>query len=105
LARAAFAFEDALFDEQEQNWRDLRTFEGPRTGAAWCHGAVGIGLAHLNLDPTLTHSSTRKLVRRAAAATWRLGMGWNHCVCHGDLGAWELLDNSFRKIWKNKLAG
>ena len=94
LAQEAFAFEDALFDEQEQNWRDLRMLEGAKTIAAWCHGAVGIGLAHLNLDPTLTHASTRKFVRRAAAATWRLGMGWNHCACHGDLGAWELLDHA-----------
>jgi lantibiotic modifying enzyme len=33
-------------------------------------------------------------VHRAAAATWRLGMGSNHCACHGDLGAWELLDRA-----------
>jgi type 2 lantibiotic biosynthesis protein LanM len=94
LAQEAFAFEDALFDEEEQNWLDLRMLEGSRTAAAWCHGAVGIGLAHLDLDPTLTYSSTREFVRRAAAATWRLGMGWNHCACHGDLGNWELLDRA-----------
>ena len=91
LAQEAFAFEDALFDEQEQNWGDLRMLEGIKTAAAWCHGAVGIGLARLSLDATLTHESTRTFVRRAAAATWRLGMGWNHCACHGDLGASELL--------------
>jgi type 2 lantibiotic biosynthesis protein LanM len=94
LAQEAFAFEDALFDEQEQNWRDLRMLEGFKTAAAWCHGAVGIGLAHLDLNPKITHASTRQLVRRAAAATWRLGMGWNHCACHGDLGAWELLNHA-----------
>jgi type 2 lantibiotic biosynthesis protein LanM len=94
LGQQAFAFEDALFDEQEQNWLDLRGLENSKTAAAWCHGAVGIGLAHLNLDPLLTESSTRKILRRAAAATWRLGLGWNHCVCHGDLGAWELLNHA-----------
>jgi type 2 lantibiotic biosynthesis protein LanM len=94
LARAAFAFEDALFDEQEQNWLDLRKLESSKTAAAWCHGAVGIGLAHLDLDRTLTHTSTGEFLRRAAVATWRLGMGWNHCACHGDLGAWELLDHA-----------
>jgi type 2 lantibiotic biosynthesis protein LanM len=94
LAQEAFAFEDALFDEEEQNWRDLRMIEGTKTAAAWCHGSVGIGLAHLSLDPTLTHASTRKYLHRAAAATWRLGLGWNHCACHGDLGAWELLDHA-----------
>jgi type 2 lantibiotic biosynthesis protein LanM len=94
LAQEAFAFEDALFDEQERNWRDLRMLEGVKTTAAWCHGAVGIGLAHLNLDSALSQASTRKFVRLASAATWRLGMGWNHCACHGDLGAWELLDQA-----------
>ena len=94
LALEAFAFEDALFDEQEQNWRDLRMLEDSKTAAAWCHGSVGIGLAHLNLDSTVSQEATRKFVRRAAAATWRLGMGWNHCACHGDLGAWELLDHA-----------
>ncbi|MEN3327102.1 MAG: hypothetical protein V7638_1909 [Acidobacteriota bacterium] len=94
LAHEAFAFEEALFDEEEQNWLDLRMLEGQKTAAAWCHGAVGIGLAHLDLDPTLTCRSTREYVRRAAAATWRLGMGWNHCACHGDLGNWELLDHA-----------
>ncbi len=94
LAQEAFAFEDSLFDEEEQNWLDLRRLEGPKTSALWCHGAVGIGLAHSNLDPTLAHASTRQLVRCAAAATWRQGMGLNHCACHGDLGGWELLDHA-----------
>ena len=83
-----------IFDEQDQNWRDLRKQGAATTMAAWCHGAVGIGLAHLNLDSTLSHASTRKFMRRAAAATWRMGMGWGHCACHGDLGAWELLNHA-----------
>jgi type 2 lantibiotic biosynthesis protein LanM len=94
LAQEAFAFEDGLFDEQEQNWRDLRMLEGSRTKAAWCHGSVGIGLAHLNLDPALDRAATRRIVHRAATATWGLGMGLNHCACHGDLGAWELLNHA-----------
>jgi type 2 lantibiotic biosynthesis protein LanM len=94
IARAAFSFEDALFDEAEQNWLDLRRLEGAKTAAAWCHGSVGIGLAHLDLDPNLVEPSTRQTLRRAAAATWRLGLGWNHCVCHGDFGAWELLERA-----------
>jgi type 2 lantibiotic biosynthesis protein LanM len=93
-ARAAFAFEDALFDEEEQNFLDLRMLPGQKTAAAWCHGSVGIGLARLDLDPSLTNASTRKVLHRTAAATWRLGIGWNHCVCHGDFGAWELLERA-----------
>lgn len=92
-AEAAFAFEAGLYDKEERNWRDLRQV-GPPTAAAWCHGSVGIGLIWLDLDPALERPETRTVVRRAGEATWRLGMGWNHCACHGDLGAWELLDRA-----------
>ncbi|MDN3575724.1 type 2 lanthipeptide synthetase LanM family protein [Chitinimonas viridis] len=90
MAQAAFAFEDQLYDEDEQNWLDLRDLP-VRSVAAWCHGAVGIGLAHLHLDPHLAEPANRQRVRIAAAAAWRAGFGQNHCPCHGDLGAWELL--------------
>ncbi|MCP3097391.1 type 2 lantipeptide synthetase LanM family protein [Myxococcus sp. K15C18031901] len=93
-ARAAFAFEENLYDEQARGWRDLRGLEGAPTAAAWCHGAVGIGLAHLDLDPTLSQPHTRVMLRRAAGATYRQGLGWNHCACHGDTGAWELLERA-----------
>ncbi len=93
-ARAAFDFEDSLFDAEEQNWLDLRKLGGPKTTAVWCHGAVGIGLAHLDIDPHLENPQTRVLLQRAAKATTRMGLGWNHCLCHGDMGAWELLDRA-----------
>jgi type 2 lantibiotic biosynthesis protein LanM len=94
LARAAFAFEDALWDEQEQNWLDLRAIEGAKSAVAWCHGAVGIGLARLDLDQTFAQPSTRQTLHRAASAVWRKGVGWNHCACHGDLGVFELLHHA-----------
>ncbi|WP_164018480.1 type 2 lanthipeptide synthetase LanM family protein [Pyxidicoccus trucidator] len=93
-ARAAFAFEESLFDEGEQNWLDLRLLEGLKSAAAWCHGSVGIGLAHADLDPRLESPQTRLILRRASAATWRMGFGWNHSACHGDLGAWELMNRA-----------
>ena len=92
VAKEAFAFEDSFFDIAEQNWLDLRGLKEVKSSAAWCHGAVGIGLARLDLDPELKDESTRSVLRVAVAATSRLGLGWNHCACHGDLGAWELLD-------------
>lgn len=95
-AEAAFAFEDTLYDPTYDNWRDLRMLAGNPTAAAWCHGAVGIGLAHADLDPQLTHPRTRQVLRIAVDATARQGLGWNHCACHGDLSAWELFDTAAR---------
>lgn len=89
VAGAARAYEESLFDPVEGSWRDLRN-----TGviaAAWCHGAVGIGLAALDTAAGPDRVD-RELLRRAADATWAYGLGWGHSLCHGDLGAWELLD-------------
>lgn len=95
LAGAAFAFEDRLFDEAESNWVDMRQIPGSaKAAAAWCHGAVGIGLARLDLDPGLKREWTRRSLQAAVKATWTKGWGWNHGLCHGDTGAWELLDRA-----------
>jgi lantibiotic modifying enzyme len=94
-AQAAFAFEDSLFDADEQNWIDLRAIPGaPKAANAWCHGAVGIGLAHLDLDGTLEDARSERIVTRAANKAWNAGLGWNHCACHGDMGALEFLDRA-----------
>lgn len=93
-ADGAFAYEDGLFDASDRSWTDLRNLGGPKAAHAWCHGSVGIGLARLDLDPTLAKDSTRTILRDAAAGTWRAGVGWSHTLCHGDAGAWELLDRA-----------
>lgn len=91
-AHAAFAFEERLYEPSAGDWRDLRQL--PETAPAWCHGAVGIGLAAADLlrlgfgDP----QRQAEVIRRAAAACWARGMDFNHSICHGDLGGWELLD-------------
>ncbi|WP_211240701.1 type 2 lanthipeptide synthetase LanM family protein [Hamadaea tsunoensis] len=87
-AREAFAFEDLLWDPAEQAWRDLR--EPSRCSAAWCHGTVGIGLlAH---DLRVRGFERPDLAPVAARTTFDVALGWNHTLCHGDLGAWELFD-------------
>ncbi len=95
LAEAAFAFEETLWDPAEGSWRDAREESG--VANAWCHGATGIGLAAADLLSRGFGDAAGHLdvVRRAAAASWNLGMGWNHTICHGDLGCWELLDRAF----------
>ena len=94
-AEAALAFDDALYQPNTGRWRDLR--ELPESAPAWCHGAVGIGLAAADLirlgfgDPA-RHA---EVVHRAATVSWGEGMGLNHSICHGDLGCWELLEAAF----------
>jgi len=96
-AAAGFAFERSLFLPEVGGWRDLREENQEIVPTAWCHGTVGIGVAHLDLDPELRREETREIVRIAAATACRTGIGWNHTLCHGDLGVWELVDRAARK--------
>ncbi|MEU5696947.1 type 2 lanthipeptide synthetase LanM family protein [Actinosynnema sp. NPDC020468] len=82
LSAGAAVYEETWFDTRRGAWRDPR--EPDTVAAAWCHGAVGVGLS--SPDP--------EVVRRAALSTWRDAFGWTHTLCHGDLGAWELLSRA-----------
>jgi type 2 lantibiotic biosynthesis protein LanM len=94
-ARAAFAFEESCYDPAIGGWRDLREIEPGLTADAWCHGSVGIGLAALDLARR-GFPVADDIVPRAAAAAYTRGMGWNHTLCHGELGVWELMDAALR---------
>lgn len=86
-ATAAFAYEETLYDTSLGGWLDLRGDR--RITAAWCHGSVGIGLAAADLARR-GWDSPDGLVRLAAEATSRHELRWNHSLCHGDMGCWEL---------------
>ncbi|GAA3853919.1 type 2 lanthipeptide synthetase LanM family protein [Saccharothrix violaceirubra] len=88
VARAAAAFEESVYDPDRQGWPDPRAAD--TLAAAWCHGAVGVGLAQADLLDRGGPGS-RGVLRRAAESALRDGLGWTHTLCHGDSGTWELL--------------
>ncbi|MGH3758000.1 lanthionine synthetase LanC family protein, partial [Actinophytocola sp.] len=96
-AAAAFAYERTLYDPERGGWRDLR--EEGRVGGAWCHGGAGIGVAAVDLlglgGPYA--DDWRETVRVAAASSWEQGVGWNHTLCHGDLGVWEIVTEAIAR--------
>jgi type 2 lantibiotic biosynthesis protein LanM len=99
-AQAALNYERSVFSPELQNWpdfRDLRTPEQkqapyiPAYMLAWCHGAPGIALGRLASlrygdDPLI-----RQEIAAALATTIARGFGFNHSLCHGDLGNLEAL--------------
>ena len=58
---------------------------------AWCHGAPGIGLGRLTALPCLEDSEVRQDIAIAIETTRTQGFGYNHSLCHGDLGNLDLL--------------
>ncbi|NUR32355.1 MAG: type 2 lantipeptide synthetase LanM [Catenulispora sp.] len=94
-ARAAFAFEESCYDSSVGGWRDLREIEPGLTANAWCHGSVGIALTAVDLARR-GFAVADDVLARAAVAAYGMGLGWNHTLCHGELGVWELMDAAFR---------
>ncbi|KRV48297.1 hypothetical protein AQ490_25095 [Wenjunlia vitaminophila] len=92
LADAAFAFQEALYRPRAGNWRDMRESDPDRYVTSWCHGSTGTGLAAWDLYRVTGRDTWLDVAVRAAEATRRDGLGWNSTLCHGDLGAWELLE-------------
>ena len=93
--RQAFAYETLYFDDQEQDWYDLRTNgvaankDGLHFANGWCNGAAGIGLSRIS-SWTMLGKIDKDLLSEASlalAATLRnfhnLG---NDTLCHGRAG-------------------
>lgn len=99
-ALGAIQYERGIFCAERGNWPDLREAPSidPRTGrlrnayiTAWCHGAVGIGMARLRSLEYLKDPGIRVEAETAVRTTLANGVGKNHCLCHGDLGNLDLL--------------
>jgi type 2 lantibiotic biosynthesis protein LanM len=94
-ALEAMEYERGLFSAQRRNWPDLRKPASdqpqpePEQAAcmvAWCHGAPGMALARLGSLPFVDDAAIRGEIEAALATTLAEGFGWNHSLCHGDMG-------------------
>lgn len=90
-ALAAVGYERNLFSEEHQNWPDLRETGHPEYIVMWCHGAPGITLGRLAAVPLLDDEATRQEIKAGLDTTLKQGFGYNHSLCHGDLGNLEPL--------------
>jgi type 2 lantibiotic biosynthesis protein LanM len=90
-AMAALEYERSLFNEEIGNWADLRPHDESHTAvkspmAAWCHGAAGIGLSRLYMLAGGSCELAHRELVAAVETTLVSGFGYNHSLCHGDLG-------------------
>lgn len=101
VARQALAYERTLFLPERGNWKDLRvpdTGQGPAVSSAWCNGAPGIGLGRLLVRKCLQDPLVDEEIAVALGTTVREGFGMNHSLCHGDLGAIDILLTASRAM-------
>src|SRR5262249_36095876 len=92
-ALAGIAYERSLFLPEVGNWPDLRLdfshdadARSIPCGLAWCHGAPGIALGRLKMARHINRQDLQAEAEIALTTTLEAGFGFNHCLCHGDLG-------------------
>jgi lantibiotic modifying enzyme len=99
-AEQAIAYERALFLPALGTWADPHHPETDAPSEAttldhfihgWCYGAPGIGLARLAALPHLDDPLLYDEIQAATAVALKASFGYNHSLCHGDLGNLELL--------------
>jgi lantibiotic biosynthesis protein len=110
-AMMGFNFERLHYNQQVQNWPDLRSTAAPAPGAApvpatpltygeaWCHGAPGIALSRLRAWQLTGDPTFRQEAEAALATTWRhiYSMGStanatpNFSLCHGLAGNADIM--------------
>ncbi|ATB50461.1 type 2 lanthipeptide synthetase LanM family protein [Corallococcus macrosporus] len=91
-ALETLAYERGQFSPEAGDWPDLRADagmhggDGPAFMCGWCNGAPGIGLGRISSLPLLDDARVRGEITAAVNATLAGGLGYNHGLCHGDLG-------------------
>lgn len=96
--REALDYERTTYDPEVGNWADLRSLNQYDKNSptqsfmmAWCHGAPGVGMARVKLMQHLPDESIQVELKQALIRTKEEGFGFNHSICHGELGNLELL--------------
>lgn len=97
LMEQLLEYEDSLFDERLQNWKDMRgSLPGDEHGAlAWCHGAGGILLSRVFCYERIADAGMQKRLEGDILTAYRKLAGYwkrdSWSLCHGSCGnAWIL---------------
>lgn len=111
MAGKILDYENSLYDNVIQNWRDVRGKEGAvedKNGAiAWCHGAAGILLSRTICLEYVKGTDLEDIVkrdrRRAFEKVWKYPVRDGLCLCHGTCGNLMILKECGKKQEAGKI--
>lgn len=100
-AMGGYNYEKQWYNQQTQNWPDLREYNGTKPltyGVMWCHGAPGIAIAHLKAYEMTKHEYFLQEAKIALETTKRsviqetnINSKANFSLCHGLAGNADIL--------------
>lgn len=97
----AINYENTLYNENDENWTDLRNREnrikkGFPEPINWCHGAPGIGLSRIFCKKINSSCISDVDIEHSIAKTIKEGFGGSDCLCHGSFGNLEVLLEAYK---------
>jgi hypothetical protein len=127
IGKSALKYENHFYNPKQENWEDLRLvelfdknpefinqliknnnltlFNTTHYMSAWCHGAIGIGLARLNLFSSSLNKSYLKEIYNVISLTESLltnSTYYTSTICHGSLGNSLFLLHAYNILNKKK---
>lgn len=107
-AIGGFNYEKQWFNEQSQNWPDLRQYDATKPlhyGTMWCHGAPGIAIAHLKAYEMTQQTYFLQEAKTALETTKRsviketnVNTKANFSLCHGLAGNADILLHAYQLL-------
>ncbi len=93
IARMALNHDRSFYSESIEGWRDGRVSDitSEYDGGSWCHGASGIALSRLLLINSKVKDEKMNKELEIASSVIKKNIGFNQCICHGDMGNLEVL--------------
>ncbi|WP_028778764.1 type 2 lanthipeptide synthetase LanM family protein [Shimazuella kribbensis] len=103
-ALQSLKYERSQFSSIKQNWIDLRGNKKVNYAVQWCTGAAGIGVSRSKMISIWKDRVLLEELKIAVKTTLANGFGYDHSLCHGDMGnldflllASEFLEDSYTK--------
>jgi type 2 lantibiotic biosynthesis protein LanM len=91
-AQEILKFERELYNEENNNWLDLRDIDNPHFNSVyWCHGASGIGLGRSLISDFYKDDSLLMEIKLSIKKMVSNGFSFGNCLCHGGIGNLDIL--------------
>ncbi|WP_369902159.1 type 2 lanthipeptide synthetase LanM family protein [Bacillus manliponensis] len=96
--KKALIYQDSLYHEGKGNWKDCRDHKNNDTSQyTWCNGGAGIILGYIKMWDILTDKQ-RERVHLGIKSIIAKGLDTNHCLCHGNLGNYEIMRQISKQV-------
>ena len=81
----------SFFSIEHNGWLNKAIYDPSLIRYDWCHGSLGIGISRILLTKYYADENLQSEIERALQMTYESKYRESDCICHGNMGATEIL--------------